>query len=119
MATWEDVVAYAKGAAQTVGKKTDEWVELGKMKLKLSELHRDIAEAHEGLGRLVYDSRKSGESVDDMIEACVEHLDDLNSEVERLEEKMMFTKNVISCDKCGAANANTAQFCNQCGEKLG
>ena len=35
MATWEKVVSYAKGAAETVGKKTDELVELGKTKLKI------------------------------------------------------------------------------------
>ena len=118
MATWEKVVSYAKGAAESVGKKTDEWVELGKMKLKISELHRDINAAYEGLGRLVYDSRKSDEAIDDMIDACVEQLDELNHELEELEEKAMLTKNAVRCAKCGAANNSTAQFCNQCGEKL-
>ena len=118
MAAWEKIVSYAKGAAKTVGKKTDEWVELGKMKLKISEYQREIAAAHEGLGRLVYDSRKSGESVDDMIDACVEQLDELHHALEELEEKVMFAKNAVRCAKCGAANMSTAQFCSQCGEKL-
>lgn len=118
MVAWEDVVSYAKGAAETVGKKTDELVELGRMKLKIAELHRELAAAHEGLGRLVYDSHKSGESVDDMIDACVEHLDELTHELEQLEEKVMFAKNAVRCSKCGALNASTAHFCSECGEKL-
>ncbi len=118
MATWENVVSYAKGAAETVGKKTDELVELGRMKLKIAELHRELAAAYEGLGRLVYDSRKSGESVDDMVAACTEHLDELTCELEQLEEKVMLAKNAVRCSKCGTPNAATAHFCSQCGEKL-
>lgn len=118
MAMFEDVVSRVKDVAETAGRKTGEWVELGKMKLKIADLRREIAGAHEGLGRLIYDSRKSGESVDDMVDACVDHISTLNAELEDLEERIMDSKNVVRCDGCGAFNESTAVFCNQCGEKL-
>lgn len=119
MTMFEDVVSRVKNAAETAGKKTGELVEVGKIKLKIADLRREIAGAHEGLGRLIYDSRKSGEQVDDMVDACIEHISTLNAELEELEERIMDSKNVVRCDGCGAFNENTAVFCNQCGEKLG
>lgn len=119
MAMFDDVVSRVKGVAETAGKKTGELVELGKIKLKIADLRREIAGAHEGLGRLVYDSRKSGEQVDDMVDACIDHIGTLNAELEELEERVMESKNVVRCDACNAFNESTAVFCNQCGQKLG
>lgn len=118
MAMFEDVVSRVKDVAETAGRKTGELVELGKIKLKIADLRREIASANEGLGRLVYDSRRSGEDVEDMIEACVSHIGELTAEMEELEEKIMESKNVVRCPACGSLNENTALFCNQCGAKI-
>lgn len=118
MTKFEDVVSRVKGIAENVGQKTGELVELGKMKMKIADLRREIAGAHEGLGRLIYDSRKSGEPIDDMVDACIEHIDALNAEIEDLEERIMDSKNLARCYACGAFNEQTATFCNQCGTKL-
>ncbi len=118
MAIFDEVVSRVKDVAESAGKKTGELVELGKIKIRIAELRREIAGAHEGLGRLVYDSRKSGEEVEDMIDACVDHISDMYVDLEELEEKVMESKNAVRCNGCGALNENTAQFCNQCGTKL-
>lgn len=118
MAKFEDVVTRVKDVAETAVNKTGEWVEIGKVKLRIAELRREIATANEGLGRLVYDSRRSGEPVDDMIDACVEHIAELTAAMEALEEKIMDTKNVVRCKSCGSLNEASAVFCNQCAAKL-
>ena len=118
MAIFDEVVSRVKDVAESAGKKTGELVELGKVKIRIAELRREIAGAHEGLGRLIYDSRKSGENVEDMIDACVDHISELYADLEELEEKVMESKNAVRCSGCGALNENTAQFCNQCGTKL-
>lgn len=118
MAKFEDVVSRVKDVAETAGRKTGELVELGKMKLKIADLRREIAGAHEGLGRLMYDSRKSGEPVDDMVDACIDHISALHAEIDELEERIMDSKNVVRCHGCGTFNENTAVFCNQCGDKI-
>lgn len=118
MAMFEDVVSRVKDVAETAGRKTSELVELGKIKIKIADLRREIAAACEGLGRLMYDSSVSGENIDDMVEACVAHIGELTAQKEALEEKVMESKNVIRCAGCGALNETTALFCNQCGAKL-
>ncbi len=118
MKVFDTVVSRVKDVAETAGKVTGEWVELGKIRLKIADLRREIAGAHEGLGRLVYDSRKSGEQVEDMVDACIDHINMLNAELEELEERIIESKNVVRCNACCAFNEVTAVFCNQCGAKL-
>lgn len=117
MAAFEDVLSCAKSMAQTAGKKTEELVELTKIRVKIADLRREIAALYEGLGRLVYDSRTANEPVDDMIDACVEQLQELQTQLSKLEDRIMESKNVIRCE-CGTLNANNAVFCNRCGQKL-
>lgn len=118
MAVFEDVLSRAKSLAVDAGKKTGELVETAKVHVKIGDLRREIASLYEGLGRLVYDGRRSGENVDELVEACVASLDEQLAALARLEEKVMQSKNVIRCDECGAFNAQDASFCNQCGKKL-
>ncbi len=117
MTTFEDVLSCAKSVAQTAGRKTEEIVELTKLRVKIADLRRETAALYEGLGRLIYDSRTANEPVDDMVEACVEQLKELEAQIVKLEDRVMESKNVVRCS-CGCLNVNTATFCNQCGKKL-
>lgn len=118
MAMFEDVLSRAKSVAQSAGKKTEEMVGIAKVKMQIGDLRREITSLYEGLGRLVYDSRHSEESVDELVDACVEQLDEQLAELARLEERVMESKNVIRCDSCGSFNAQDAVFCSKCGVKL-
>ncbi len=117
MTAFEEVLSCAKSVAQTAGKKTEEFVELTKIRVQIADLRREMAALYEGLGRLVYDSRVAGEPVDDMVEACVAQLTELQAQLVKLEDRVMQSKNVIRCE-CGTLNVKTAVFCNQCGKKL-
>ena len=118
MAVFEDVLSRAKAMAKTAGKKTEELVEITKLHVQIGDLRREIASLYEGLGRLVYDSRRSEEPVDDLIDACIESLTEQEAALARFEDRVMQNKNAVRCPECGAVNANNATFCNQCGQKL-
>ncbi len=118
MAVFEDVISRAKAMAEATGKKTGELVETTKIKLEIAELQREIAALYEGLGRLVYDGRQSGESVEDMIESCVAHLEEQNAYLQELQDRVLENRNAVRCTVCGAVNEDTARFCSQCGKAL-
>ena len=61
MTTFEDILCKGKNAAECVGKKATDLVEVTKLKMEAAETEKDIASTLEGLGRLVYDGRKSGQ----------------------------------------------------------
>lgn len=118
MAAFEDVLSCAKSVAQAAGRKTEEFVELTKVRVQIGDQRREIAAIFEGLGRLVYDSRHTDESMDELIDTCVAELEERLAVLERLEERVMATKHAVRCPYCGGVNASDAVFCNQCGEKI-
>ena len=118
MAMFEDMLARARAVAESAGKKTGEFVETTKIKMEIADLQREIATLYEGLGRLIYDGRQSGESVEDMVDACIEHLEEQNAYLQKLQDKLLESKNAVRCEDCGAVNEETARYCNHCGKAL-
>mgnify|MGYP003296614290 CR=1 FL=1 len=116
--TFEEILNKAKQGAEVVGRKTSDLVEITRLKMALNDVEKDIAETFEGLGRLIYDARKSGEDVEDMIVSCIENVDDLNNEADMIRDQICCYKNMRKCKECGAVNAVDAEFCNKCGAKL-
>ena len=115
MTVWEDVLSGAKLLAETTQRKTGELIENTKTKLEIAELQREIAALYEGLGRLVYDGYTSGESVEDMVEACVAHLTDQNAYLEQLQDRLLEHKSAVRCTECGTINDDDSRFCKKCG----
>lgn len=118
MTTFEDVLSRAKAVAETAGKKTNEFVGATKVKMEIADLQREMASVYEGLGRLVYDARKTGESADEMIDACIARLDEQQERLQELEDRVLERKKAVRCAACGTVNEATAKFCNNCGEKM-
>lgn len=117
-ATWEEILNKAKEGADLVGRKTSDFVEVTRLKMAVADVEKEIAETFEGLGRLIYDARKSGEDVEEMIKACIENVDDLEEEADILREQIYTLKNMRKCKECGATNAVEAEFCSKCGKKI-
>lgn len=118
MATFEEILNKAREGAEKAGQKASDFVEVTRMKMNIAELEKEIAATYEGLGRLVYDAKKSGEDLNEMVEACVENIDELQADAEELRGKLYAFKHMQKCSACGAINTEDAAFCNQCGKTL-
>lgn len=118
MAIFEDVLTRAKAVAEAAGRKTGELVETTKLKMEIAELQKEIASLYEGLGRLLYDGRKSESSIDDMIDSCIAHLEEQNAYLEELQDRLLENKNAVRCTACGAVNDDDARYCNKCGKEF-
>ncbi len=116
MAILEDVLTRAKAVAEAAGRKTGELVETTKLKMEIAELQKEIASLYEGLGRLLYDGRKSGDAIDEMIDSCIAHLEEQNAYLEELQDRLLENKNAVRCTTCGAINDDDARYCNKCGK---
>lgn len=118
MGTFEDVLSKAKSVAETAGKKTSEFVEVTKLKMEMSDTEREISSTLEGLGRLVYDSRKAGEDSAAMIEECIAKIDDQYAKLDTLRSKVLEYSDQVRCRACGTINTDDSLFCKKCGSKL-
>ena len=118
MATFESILNMAKDAVQTAEKKTGELIDTTKLKMEINRLERELAATFEGLGRLVYDAKKGAEDIDELMDTCVLHIDELNARLAKLQDKLAQSKNAIRCPACGGLNDQDAAFCKSCGEKI-
>ncbi len=119
MATFEEILNKAREGAEKAGQKASDFVEVTRMKMDIAAIEKEIAATYEGLGRLVYDGKKSGEDLTEMVSACVENIDELQTDADDLRAKLYAFKHMQKCSACGAINAEDAAFCNKCGQSLG
>ena len=106
-------------AAECVGKKASDLVEVTKLKMEAAEVEKDVSATLEGLGRLVYDGRKSGQDVSALTEECITKIDELNARVAELRRKIDEYNNILRCPQCQAVNTDDSLYCKKCGTKLG
>ncbi len=118
MGTFEEILNKAKRGAEMVGQKTGDFVEVTKLKMAASDIEKEIAATFEGLGRLVYDAQKSDEDVSEMIQDCIDSIDELQEASEAIHEQIYSYKNLHRCVVCGAVIDKEAAFCSKCGAPL-
>ena len=118
MGTFEEILNKAKRGAEAVGQKTGDFIEVTKLKMAASDVEKEIAATFEGLGRLVYDAQKSEEDVSEMIEECIQNIDELQEAADAIREQIYSYKNMNRCPACGAIIDKEAAFCSKCGAPL-
>lgn len=118
MATFEDVVNKAKSAAETAGKKTSDFLEATRLKVDAAEVEKELAYTMEGLGRLLYDEKKTGEDRSTQMEDGIRRADELNARLNELRDQICRVQKAVLCHRCGAANPEDASYCKKCGERL-
>ena len=119
MGVFEDVVINARSAAETVGKEAGRWVDISRLRFSAAEIQKEISKRLENLGRMVYDSRKSGSPVDISFDGQIESIDALYKRLDEVNEKINILRKKTVCLKCGFDNAEDSVFCSRCGTKLG
>ncbi|HIZ19756.1 MAG TPA: zinc ribbon domain-containing protein [Firmicutes bacterium] len=118
MSTFDDVFSKAKSVAETAGKKTGEMIEVARLKIQAGDMEREISSMLEGLGRLVYESRREGADAAGKMDDCCQKLDEKYEELAKARAKIDEYRNQITCKNCGAQNADDAVYCKRCGVKL-
>lgn len=119
MGVLEDVVINAKSAAETVGKEAGRLVDISRLRFSAAEIQKEISKKLENLGRIVYDSRKSGSAVDISFDEQTAAIDLLYQKLDEVNEKINVLRRKTVCPKCGFDNAEDSVFCSRCGTKLG
>lgn len=118
MATFEDVVNKAKSAAETAGKKTADFLEVARLKMDAAETEKELSYTMEGLGRLLYDEKKTGEDRSSQMEDGFRRADELHARLNELRDQICRVQKAARCRQCGTANPEDAAYCKKCGARL-
>jgi len=127
--------------ASTIGSKSADLVETGKLKLQRSQLESSVKEKKTAIGDLVYDAHKNNrELVIEDLEPYFAEIRDLENQIEAVDEKLRKeysqhqrqdssslsssvpqednSEAFAYCTQCGQKLPATAKFCNRCGQPL-
>ena len=118
MSVFDEFIDKAKDVADVAGKKTEEFVELSKLRIKASQLRNNVQDEYQKLGGAVYNMKKADYENPTLIDSVVVDIDSLLQQLGEVEQKIAELKKVVKCPCCGANNLLDSHYCNQCGCNL-
>ncbi len=102
----------------TVGKKTDEFVEIQKIRNRQGQLESRIENNYQEIGRKIYWRFRNGEAFDEQLAELCREIMRMEKEVEACKEQVAEKKGQTICPSCGAGVPKEASFCMYCGAPL-
>lgn len=104
--------------AKQVADKTGVVVTQTKISFAIGETKNKMDEIYAEIGRKAYKKHTEGTDLCECMSDAFEKLDELQSELEDLNEKLAEVKKTVKCENCGENNPKTASYCVNCGESL-
>ncbi len=118
MAKFEETMAKTKEYFGIARKKTEEFVDLQKLKINAATIRNGIDKDFETIGRMYYEGHKNGADNSDAIRAVVADVDGKYDELADIEEKIREVNGGNYCTECGTQNSDDSAFCKKCGKQL-
>lgn len=118
MGIFEDLMAGAKNVVDYAGKKTDDVVELSKLKYQSSQLSNELRSLYEKLGCAVYSMMKSEYDNNELIDSLAAEIEEVKNTLQEVNEKIAEKKELKLCPACGTKNDKEASYCMKCGNRL-
>lgn len=114
---WEKGVDVAGNAYKTVADKSNKLVEEAKLKIKVSDTEAEITATLQEIGIKVYETYKSGKSVDKELAKDCKAIEKMYKEIEKMDTKSLYLKDLRVCDSCNETIGIENKFCPVCGAK--
>lgn len=102
----------------TVGKKTDEFVEIQKIRNRQGQLETRIENNYQEIGRKVYARYSNGEAFDEQTAALCQEIMRMEKEIALCKEQAAEKKGLVICPSCSASVPKEASYCMHCGTQL-
>ena len=116
--TFDNAAKTVKDIAETAGKKGEELLKISKLKIKETQIKRDISSKLEKLGKMYYELIKIGEENHLVLKEIITEIDELRAELKEVREEIGDIKGTVACPVCKASNPCDADYCAKCGEKI-
>lgn len=105
-------------AADTVGKKTGEVVEVQRIKNQIGQQERANEKDFLDMGKMIFEKHKSGETVDPAFAAVCEQIESRLDEIREAEKKIVEIRGNGFCRECQTPLAKGMAYCPTCGAKV-
>ena len=93
-------------------------VDISMLRFNVADIQKEISTKYEALGKMVYESVKSGKSASAGFDEQIAEIDALFKKLEDVNEKLNALRHKAVCPRCGFLNDEKSLFCSRCGAKL-
>lgn len=114
----EKIIANVGKTTKAVVQRSNDMVELTKLKLAIGNAENEARDVMCEIGRLVYTAYKNGEGEAELVEAKCVQLDEIRDTIAEKKSEYARLRNMKHCPKCHKENDDDALFCSACGERL-
>ena len=104
--------------AEVVGKKTEDLVEIQKLRSRIRNAQRNVEADYQKLGEIIYQRYIGGAVLDDELADVCSKIMELQKETASYKEELAGRKGQNVCPVCGSGNPKDAAFCMQCGAPM-
>lgn len=118
MGMLDDVIVNAKSAANVVGKKAAQLVDISKLRISAADLGNEISKQFESLGRAVFEAQKAGNDPSQVIAEGIKKIDELQEQLDAINAQLASAREKLVCRYCGQENPQDSVYCCKCGQKL-
>lgn len=103
------------GTAEVVGKKTEDLLEIQKLRSRIRNAQRNVELDYKKLGEIIYQRYVSGADLDEELTEVCGLIMDLQKQTASYKEELANRKGQTVCPACGSGNPRDAVFCMHCG----
>lgn len=114
----DHIIDDIKSTVNSAVKKSGDLLEQGKVRLNLADANAKLSDLYEKLGEMAYQAHRNDKDCKDEMESAVWAIDEMLSEISKLNERLAELRSQKICASCGKANVDAADYCIKCGTKF-
>lgn len=114
----EDLGKRISETADSVGKKTEQMLEVQKIKGQIREIERNSEKDLADIGRILYERYKSSAETDSELSVICEEIEKREKLMKALEKRLAKARGVVVCTACHADVEPEMRFCPHCGKEM-
>ena len=115
---FEDLGKTISSAAENVGKKTEAFLEMQKIRAQIHSAQRSVEKSYKDLGELIYQRYDAGEGVDCEVAVICEDISQLMMSIVELKSELAAKRGRKICPVCQAEVEEASVYCMKCGSKM-
>lgn len=102
---------------KSVADKSSKLIEEAKLRSTVSDKEEQLDKEFKTIGEGIYNLYRDGKDVDKSFAKNYKKIDKLNQEIEDLNTKILYIKDLRKCSNCGAIIKIDSEYCQNCGQK--
>ncbi|MDF2503894.1 zinc ribbon domain-containing protein [Clostridium sp.] len=106
-----------ENSASSAVKKTEEFIEISKLNLEISNEEKDIKEIYEKIGKKIYGQYEKDKALDRTLIKFCKDIKEIKNRISNIQKKILKVQYKKICPLCGKEVEHNAAYCEYCGLK--